>query len=68
VHTRFDDSWSEGFEIAEVTGDGFRVRRLSDGTVLPGVTSASDVRPSPHPAGSAPLSEPAGDRQVRRSF
>jgi hypothetical protein len=45
VHTRFDDSWSEGFEIAEVTAEGFKVRRLSDGALLPGVTSPSDVRP-----------------------
>jgi hypothetical protein len=47
VHTRFDDSWSEGFEIAEVTDAGYKVRRLSDGELLPGVTSDSDVRPCP---------------------
>jgi hypothetical protein len=51
VHTRFDDSWSEGFEIAEITPDGFRVRRTSDGSLLPGVTSSSDLRPSSHLSG-----------------
>jgi hypothetical protein len=65
VHTRFDDSWSEGFEIAEVTSDGFRVRRLSDGSVLPGLTSASDVRPCPPRSGPALPAEPAGERRFR---
>ena len=53
VHTRFDDSWSEGFEIAEIEAEGYRVRRLSDGSVLPGVTSRSDVRPSSAAPGSS---------------
>jgi hypothetical protein len=48
VHTRFDDSWCQGFEIAEVTSDGYRVRRKSDGSLLPGVTSSSDLRPVGH--------------------
>ena len=57
VHTRFDDSWCEGFEIAEVTADGVRVRRKSDGALLPGVTSRADVRPA---AGhGSPLTPPA---------
>ena len=49
VHTTFDDSWSPGFEIAEVMPEGFRVRRMSDGSLLPGVTSSSDVRPCSSP-------------------
>lgn len=45
VHTRFNDSWVPGFEIAEVAGSGYRVRRRSDGSLLPNVTSESDLRP-----------------------
>ena len=45
VHTRFNDSWVPGFEIAEVADSGYRVRRSSDGTLLPNVTSESDLRP-----------------------
>ncbi len=47
VHTRFNDSWVPGFEIAEVADSGYRVRRRSDGTLLPNVTSESDLRPVP---------------------
>jgi hypothetical protein len=47
VHTRFNDSWVPGFEVAEVMNDGYRVRRLSDGAVLPGFTSEADLRPAP---------------------
>ena len=45
VHTSFDNSWSPGFEIAEVVDRGcYRVRRMSDGTVLPSVTAEYDLR------------------------
>ena len=46
VHTRFDGSWCDGFEIAEVAADGYRVRRVCDGALLPGFTSDADVRPA----------------------
>jgi hypothetical protein len=45
VRTRFLDSWSDGFEIAEVVPGGYRVLRCSDRSVLPGVTSEADLRP-----------------------
>ncbi len=45
VHTRFNDSWVPGFEIAEVATAGYRVRRTSDATLLPDFTSESDLRP-----------------------
>ena len=45
VHTKFNNSWAEGFEIAEVCSDGYRVRRRSDGAMLPDLTGESDVRP-----------------------
>lgn len=44
VHTKFNDSWVPGFEIAEVADGGYRVRRRSDRTLLPNVTSESDLR------------------------
>ncbi|MEY2430919.1 MAG: hypothetical protein QOC92_644 [Acidimicrobiaceae bacterium] len=44
LHTRFNDSWVPGFEIAEVVADRYRVRRTSDGTVLPDLTGESDLR------------------------
>ncbi len=47
VHTRFNDSWVAGFEIAEVADSGYRVRRRSDGSLLPNLTSESDLRPVP---------------------
>jgi hypothetical protein len=44
VRSRFDRTWSRGFEVAEVTSGGYRVRRLSDATVLPVVFDTKDVR------------------------
>ncbi len=46
VRSRFVGSWSRGFEVAECVADqGYRVRRLSDGTVLPDVFEEHDIRP-----------------------
>ena len=44
VRNRFLGDWSTGFEIAEVLGDGYRIRRLSDGQVFPDVFASDDVR------------------------
>jgi hypothetical protein len=45
VRSRYDGRWSRGFEIAEELGaDAYRVRRLSDGSVLPAEFSPEDVR------------------------
>jgi hypothetical protein len=44
VRTGFDRSWSNGFEVHEATADGYRVRRRSDGEVLPAVFARDDVR------------------------
>ncbi|MDQ3384618.1 MAG: hypothetical protein M3503_01190 [Actinomycetota bacterium] len=46
VHTRFTDSWAQGFVIEDVVGDGYLLRRLSDGAVLPSVTGEGDLRPA----------------------
>ena len=47
LHTRFNNSWVPGFEIARVVSAGYRVRRTSDGTLLPSFTSESDLRSAP---------------------
>lgn len=44
VRTGFDRSWASGFHVEEATDEGYRVRRRSDGTVLPTVIPAEDVR------------------------
>jgi hypothetical protein len=44
VRSRYLGTWSRGFEVAETLGDVYRVRRLSDGSVLPSEFSSDDVR------------------------
>ena len=44
VRNRFVGTWSHGFEVAEHVGTGYRVRRLSDNSVLPDVFPIDDVR------------------------
>jgi hypothetical protein len=34
VRNRYQGTWARGFEVAECTEDGYRIRRLSDGSVL----------------------------------
>ena len=44
VRRRNDDRWARGFEVAALDGDGYLVRRLSDGTVLPTAFPRDDLR------------------------
>ena len=44
VRRRFDAQWARGFEVVEVTANGYRVRRESDGEVLPAEFSEEDLR------------------------
>ena len=48
VRCRFGDRWVDGFEVAEVVDDGrsfrYRLRRRSDGAVLPTLFEARNVR------------------------
>ncbi len=44
VFSRFDRSWARGFEIEAFEGTGYRLRRRSDGAVLPVLFAADDVR------------------------
>jgi hypothetical protein len=46
VRSRFNAQWSRGFEIVDATDKGYRVRRASDGEVLPVEFSHNDVRPA----------------------
>ncbi|HEX4821319.1 MAG TPA: hypothetical protein VFV00_14040 [Acidimicrobiales bacterium] len=46
VRRRFDDQWARGFEVVELTSNGYRVRRESDGEILPAEFSDDDVRPA----------------------
>ena len=47
VRNRFTGAWSRGFELVEVVDGGYRIRRLSDGSVLPTLFLPEDVRPRP---------------------
>jgi hypothetical protein len=44
VHSKYSDSWVSGFEVVEITLEAYRVRRVSDGSLLPDYTSESDLR------------------------
>jgi hypothetical protein len=44
VRSRYVGAWASGFEIAETTHEGFRVRRQLDGALLPAVFRPDDVR------------------------
>lgn len=44
VVTRFTGSWSRGFVVADVEQQAYRLRRLSDGHLLPATFSAHELR------------------------
>jgi hypothetical protein len=44
VRRRFDHAWARGFEVLEVTEAGYRLRRNSDGSILPVAFPLTDVR------------------------
>jgi hypothetical protein len=46
VATRFDGDWAAGFEVASTSVAGCRVRRVSDGSVLPFDFPHPCVRPA----------------------
>lgn len=46
LRVTYSGGWSGGFDIAAVVKGGFMIRRRSDGFMLPGPTSPSDVRPT----------------------
>ena len=44
MRNRYQGTWVRGFEVAEVADSGYRIRRLSDGSVLGELFSRDDVR------------------------
>lgn len=44
VRNRFLGDWITGFKVAEVLGDGYRIRRLLDDCVFPDVFAFEDVQ------------------------
>ena len=44
VRNRYLGTWSAGFEVVATHLDGYSIRRISDGAVLPEVIPFSDVR------------------------
>jgi hypothetical protein len=44
VFNRFDGGWSRAFEVAGRHDEGYQVRRMSDGHVLPEVFPPEGVR------------------------
>ncbi len=44
VKARFDGTWSKGFEVADIEDDGYRIRRMTDGGVLPSLFHRNEVR------------------------
>jgi hypothetical protein len=45
VRSRFVGSWSRGFEVADHKQGRYRIKRLSDQSVLPDEFDASEIRP-----------------------
>jgi hypothetical protein len=46
VRSRFDAQWARGFVIAGTNQQGYVLRRLSDGAILPVSFTLSDLRPA----------------------
>ena len=57
IHIQYDGSWSHGFEVAEImeAEGAYRLRRISDGSDLPGWFAAQGVRKARKHRGSIPL-------------
>lgn len=47
VLCRFDGRWTAGFTVVDVSDAGYRLRRRSDGSVLPAWFPHDQVRPAP---------------------
>ena len=53
VRCRFTGAWASGFEVAAPDAGGYRLRRLSDGAVLPVQFAEPDVQPDHRRSGSS---------------
>jgi len=45
VHNTLLQTWSRGFRVAAIIGDGYLIRRLADGHILPRCFTADAIRP-----------------------
>jgi anti-anti-sigma factor len=64
VATHFTGTWASGFEVAAVSANGYRIRRVSDGAVLPIAFRPDAIRPE-QPAPDVPTGDvPALDVDV----
>jgi hypothetical protein len=45
VRNRFVGTWSRGFEVADHEAGRYRIKRLSDGSILPDEFDPQEVRP-----------------------
>jgi len=59
VRARFDGRWCAGFEVADrIEADSapvtYRLRRTSDGSVLPALFTGDDIIAAPRPATGPP--------------
>lgn len=41
---QLDKSWADGYEIADLTADGYLIRRMTDDSVLPQTFPVGSVR------------------------
>jgi hypothetical protein len=44
VRSSYEGEWTAGFDVVEEVSTGYRLRRVSDGSVLPGAFATEDVR------------------------
>ena len=71
VRCRFGDRWVDGFEVCDVVAHGgdlrYRLRRRSDGSVLPRLFSAEELRAvSPVPDATVPRDRRGGWSELSR--
>jgi hypothetical protein len=70
VWNAFTGRWTVGFTVAEVVDGAYRIRRLSDGAVLPVPLSRDCVRPrhaeAPRPASARTSARTPGSSAGRR--
>jgi hypothetical protein len=71
VRCRFGDRWVDGFEVCDVVAHGgdlrYRLRRRSDGSVLPRLFSAEELRAvSPSPDATVPRERRGGWSELSR--
>ena len=48
VRDRFQGWWARGFEVAGTEEGRYRIRRLSDGSILPGLFARTEIRRERH--------------------